>query len=186
MSIVFVVNSNRNLICFQSMLTQKQIFRKSALNLSNNIPKGTAYNNNGDGKTLVDKQDDDTTSITQTDSQSVYSSESDQLCNSRVGTALYDKNYRTTADHIPLGLEKNMPTPRKNVRFSNTVRVCLIPCRRELEVIKNRLWWSPYDVEFFKMDAYEEMKHYIELHKCSVKDGLTNLYQPSKQELEYK
>ena len=165
------------------MLTQKQILRKSALTFNTNMLSG--FNKNCERKKFIDKQDDETASVTQADSQSIYSSGSDKRSSSRLDTAdsIYDKNYRTTADHIPLGLDENMPTPRKNVTFSNTVRVCLIPCRRELDVIKHHLWWSPYDIEFFKLEAYDEIKHYIETHKCSVKEGLTKLYQPSKEEV---
>ena len=167
------------------MLTQKQMFRKAAMNINTNMLN--AFSSNTEKKKVIDKQDDETASVSQADSQSLYSAESDKPYSSRSGTAddVYDKtNYHPTADHIPLGLEENMPTPRKNVTFSNTVRVCLIPCRKELDVIKHHLWWSPYDIDFFKLEAYDEMKHYIESNKCSVKDALTKLYQPSKEEVE--
>lgn len=160
------------------MLSQKQTLRKSILNLSMNTLTGNSIHT--EGKKLVDKQDDETSSVTQSDTLSMYSSESDKTCSSRfsVTEAIYDKYYRTTADQIPLGLEENMPIPRKMVTFSSTIQVSLIPCRGELDLIKHHLWWSQNDVQYFKMDAHEEVTRYTVLHKCSVKEGLTNLYQP--------
>ena len=151
------------------------------------------YLNDTNTKRIDEKYDDETASITQneiitkmdTSRASMHSISSPNPSPSpRMSEAIYDKNYRTTADHIPLGLETNLPTPRKRVRFSKTVRVVLITCRSELCMMSRySIWWSAADFDSFKAHAFEEIKQFITFHGCSIKDGLFHLYQPSEEDL---
>ena len=167
------------------MLSQKQILRKFAIKSSCN----TVY------ATLKAKCDDETANVTQTEDQSIDLSESthsDITPVSPVGScctsdAMYDENYRTTPDHIPLGFDSNIPTSsgfivqsaiRKSVRFLNAVRVCLIPCRKDLTTLRDYIWWSTVDMNLFKLDAFMEIKQFIECNRCTVKGAMIVMYQP--------
>ena len=167
------------------MLSQKQILRKFAIKSSCNPVYAT----------LEAKCDDETASVTQTDQQSIDLSEStnsDITPVSPVGScctsdAMYDENYRTTPDHIPLGFDSNIPTSsgflvqsptKKCVRFLNAVRVRLIPCRKELKTLRDSIWWSEVETGSFKLDAYMEIKQFIELNRCTLKAAMFVMYQP--------
>tara|TARA_A100001015_G_scaffold279357_1_gene340463 strand:- start:991 stop:1266 length:276 start_codon:yes stop_codon:yes gene_type:complete len=47
---------------------------------------------------------------------------------------------------------------KKKLRFDNIVKVCLIPCRREILPIKDLLWWSDIDCLRFKTERDIEIK----------------------------
>ena len=87
-------------------------------------------------------------------------------------------NYRDTADENDMTSETTVFKPVKNVTFCNIVRVCLIPTRAEFMPMFNDLWWSVNDIDYFKNDAYLEMKSYLETNRCSLKEGMLALYQP--------
>ena len=171
------------------MLSQKQILRKSALPMKPSCKSlhYCSYNN---------KCDDETESVTEADLQSMDLSDSTRsdstpTDSSRTYESLYDESYRTTADHIPLGLDSNVnsvseiivqSTPRKSVSFSNLVRVCLVPCRKELMVLRDYIWWSTVDMDLFKLDAFMEIKQFIECNRCNLKTAMIVMYQPMEME----
>lgn len=66
----------------------------------------------------------------------------------------------------------------KRVQFCKTIRVLLIPCRKELDVIKNDLWLNRDQIDDFKVDAFLEMKEFMERNESSVKEAMLHLYQP--------
>ena len=169
------------------MLSQKQILRKSAIKPSCNPIRYYSYKE----KKIDEKCDDETASVTQTELQCIDLSDSTHFDSSPAGSSstnetVYDENYRTTADHIPLGLDSNFPplsehitqsTPRKSVQFSKVVRVCLIPCRTELNVLRNSILWSAEEINSFKLNAYLEITQFIEQNQCTLKAAMSVLYQ---------
>ena len=156
---------------------------------SRNLPN--YFSRNLKGKTIDEKCDDETASI-QTDLQSIDLTESNYSDSTSTRSpcfneTAFDDNYSIASDHIPLGLDSKFPStgecitqsaPRKSVRFSNVVRVCLIPCRKELMVLRYYIWWSRIETESFKLDAFMEIKHFIEHNQCDVKAAMFVLYQP--------
>ena len=151
------------------------------------MKSGCSINTSSEGKRRIDKLDDG--SVTLADTLSICSSESDETSCSQVSISdtWYDKNYRTTSRHVPLGLEQNIPALKKvtkHVTFSNTVQLNFIPTRLDLGLIKHYIWWSQSEIQYFKMEANRDLANYICLHKCSAKEALTKLYQHSIEELD--
>jgi hypothetical protein len=72
-----------------------------------------------------------------------------------------------------------IPFQKKKVRFSNIVDCILIPCCNDLSVIKNELWWSRNDCEFFYLSSVREIKKFIINHNpyLTFKEGKDLLYQ---------
>lgn len=130
------------------------------------------------------KNDDETGSITQSDLQSM------DVCESYDSSPISSSRTSETdcRSQIPLGLESNLPlkvqcyipnpSPRKRVTFAKTVRVVLIPCRRELQLLRYYLWWTVIEIDSFKAHAFFEMQQFVRINQCSIKDGLVYLYQP--------
>ena len=130
------------------------------------------------------KNDDETGSITQSEFQSMDICESyDSSPISSCRTSEADR-----CSQIPLGLEAIVPSKvqcyisnppaRKRVTFAKTVRVVLIPCRRELQLLRYYLWWTVTEIDSFKANAFFEIQQFVQVNRCSIKDGLTYLYQP--------
>ena len=72
-----------------------------------------------------------------------------------------------------------IPFQRKKVRFSNVVDCILIPCCNDLSVIRNQLWWTSHDCDFFYYSSVREIKSFIKNHDptLSFKEGKDLLYQ---------
>ena len=155
------------------MLTQKQMIRKfvSKLNL---------HHSKHDHAT-----DDESDSAA--DSLDICESvtSSPQICTLRT-SSISDKSLRTN-DVTPRtssfynGSNSLPPSPnssaKKHVKFSNKVRVVLIPCRAELGTLQDRLRWSLAEIDAFKLEAYLEMREFLDQNDCSFKDGVYHLYQ---------
>lgn len=174
---------------FKIIYIKLVLYKMSLTKINLNLVK---YLNSTSEKQIDEKNDDGTASITQNEIKTTMDTSRSILSMSspspspRMSEAVYDKNYRTTADHIPLGLETNMPTPRKKVRFSKTVRVVCIPCRSDFcTMSRYSTWWSVADIDSFKEHAFEEMRQFITFHGCSIKDGLSRLYQPTEEDLAF-
>ena len=70
---------------------------------------------------------------------------------------------------------------KKNVTFSNTQYMHIIPTRKEIIAanLRKDLWWSNNDYMRFRFEAFNEMKEIREKHPCiSREQGLKLLYQP--------
>lgn len=148
------------------------------------------FSNQGKRK-MCDKNDDETGSFTQSDMLSM------DVCESYDSTPMSSSRSSETDDYrtqIPLGLENIMPSKvqcyipkpasRKRVTFARTVRVVLIPCRKELQLLRYYLWWTVAEIDSFKAHAFFEMQQFIKLNQCSIKDGLNYLYQPEELSLQ--
>ena len=53
------------------------------------------------------------------------------------------------------------PLQKKKVRFSEIVNCVLIPCCRELFVIKEELWWTSNECDSFYYSSVREIKNFI-------------------------
>ena len=77
------------------------------------------------------------------------------------------------------------PKEQRNIRFSATVHVCLIPTRQEMKLTIDELFWKPGDYNTFKMEAVAELKAFLTSHGLTPKQAITELYQPNDQDREY-
>ena len=78
---------------------------------------------------------------------------------------------------LPQIINKN----KKNVTFSNTKYMHIIPTRKELieENLSNDLWWSNNDYIQFRFEALNEMMEIKEKHpNINRQQSLKLLYQP--------
>jgi hypothetical protein len=72
-----------------------------------------------------------------------------------------------------------IPFQKKRVRFSEIVHCVLIPCCKDLYIIRDDLWWSGNECDFFYYSSVREIKRFIENHDpiLSFKQGKDLLYQ---------
>ena len=68
------------------------------------------------------------------------------------------------------------------IRFSSTVRVCLIPSRLDMEPLITELYWLPEDYITFKREAVTELKLLIKDLSLTAKAAISMLYQPSESD----
>jgi len=69
---------------------------------------------------------------------------------------------------------------RKKITFDNVVNVVLIPSAKEMESIKNDIWWSRIDYTTFYVSARKEVSDFIEQHyPMNQYQAMKLLYQPS-------
>jgi hypothetical protein len=94
---------------------------------------------------------------------------------------LSDSRRRTTGDLRSNFLIENSINikPVKHVRFNDTVRIILVPCRQEYrqKLLHNLVWWSSSDYSSFKNQARDEILMYIKTKKCDLKTAISLLYQ---------
>lgn len=74
---------------------------------------------------------------------------------------------------------------RKNVRFSETCRVILIPCLAEYRSLGLHLdmWWQEKDYRIFKSSAAQEISNLFFSFGGDVKSITKSLYQPDSDKL---
>jgi hypothetical protein len=72
-----------------------------------------------------------------------------------------------------------LPLQKKKVRFSEIVNCVLIPSCRDLFFIKEELWWSGNECDFFYYSSVREINNFIINHNpaLSFKQGKDLLYQ---------
>ena len=70
----------------------------------------------------------------------------------------------------------NINIVNKTVNFLKTVRVCLIPRREEFAPIKHNIWWKSDDYEVFRASAVCELFTIMNVHECTLKEGMSILY----------
>jgi hypothetical protein len=68
------------------------------------------------------------------------------------------------------------------MRFSSTVKICLIPCRKELMPQIIELFWTSDDYINFKNDAVSELRSHLISNGITAKEAIFRLYQPSDEE----
>ena len=69
---------------------------------------------------------------------------------------------------------------RKKITFDNVVNVILIPCAKEMESIKNEIWWSKIDYATFYVSARKELRDFMEENSpINRVQAMKLLYQPS-------
>lgn len=69
---------------------------------------------------------------------------------------------------------------RRKIKFDNVVNVVLIPCAKEMESIKNDLWWSKTDYISFYMSSCKELRDFMCEHSLLNKtNAMKLLYQPA-------
>ena len=74
------------------------------------------------------------------------------------------------------------PKEQRNIRFSATVHVCLIPTRQEMKLTIDELFWKPCDYNTFKTEAVAELKALLTSQGLTPKQAITELYQPNDQD----
>jgi hypothetical protein len=76
--------------------------------------------------------------------------------------------------------EKIIQKRRKQLRFSESVKVVLIPTADEYRKANfaEVLWWAPSSYEEFKRSALEEIKGAMRQHHSDVKGAMNIIYQP--------
>jgi hypothetical protein len=84
---------------------------------------------------------------------------------------LFEENYNRECSVI------QCKTQKKRVEFSKIVRVCLMPCRKEVEEFSYRLWWNAKELDEFKIAALIELNITIQVQRCTVKQAMVMLYQ---------
>lgn len=68
--------------------------------------------------------------------------------------------------------------PKNPLRFSSTVRVCLVPTREELKAIIDDLYFKAEDYGKFKTDAVTELREVLVRLGVTSKQAIEILYQP--------
>ena len=68
--------------------------------------------------------------------------------------------------------------PKNPLRFSSTVRVCLVPTREELKAIIDDLYFKAEDYGKFKTDAVTELREVLVKLGVTSKQAIEILYQP--------
>ena len=68
--------------------------------------------------------------------------------------------------------------PKKKIKFSLVIKVCLIYERKELMPIASDLFWTPADCDRFKKDAFTEVIRCKQKYNCTAKESIIMLYQP--------
>ena len=73
------------------------------------------------------------------------------------------------------------PKTRKKIKFDNVVNVVLIPSAKEMESIKNDLWWSKTDYISFYMSSCKELRDFMCEHSPPLNrfQAMKILYQPT-------
>lgn len=69
----------------------------------------------------------------------------------------------------------------KGVKFSNKVRIILIPSKDELD--KHELYWDAVDMATFKEDAEIDVFLFAVANSMSMSQAIKKLYQQSPEEL---
>lgn len=65
----------------------------------------------------------------------------------------------------------------RNVKFSGTIQVCLIPTRHEFAGHHDDLFWSGIECQSFKFDAVREIRAFAIESGCTPKEAIKALYQ---------
>ena len=65
---------------------------------------------------------------------------------------------------------------RRNMRFSTTVHVCLVPTRQELETVMDCLYFTAEDFSQFKKDAVFELREVITRFGIGSKQAIKLMY----------
>ena len=74
--------------------------------------------------------------------------------------------------------KNNYPNNKKKIKFSSLVRVQFIPFFYEENIPS--LWWTPYELMDFKMQATKEIMELKQKHPhISILDAQKLLYQPN-------
>jgi len=76
----------------------------------------------------------------------------------------------------------------KKIKFNFIVRVLSIPNRQEIFDfnLREKLWWSKDELEFFKKNSYDEVFNLIQRHKfMTIKQASKLLYQPGSMTIIY-
>ena len=74
----------------------------------------------------------------------------------------------------------SLPSGRKKVTFCPQVEVVLIPSIADLDPsIRADLWWDMTAFKTFTLCAYLQLRECMNANECSVREALTQLYQPS-------
>ena len=71
----------------------------------------------------------------------------------------------------------------KTVRFSNLLKVILIPARNEI-LNKYDLFWDVEETRQFREEAIHDIEAYVELHSVSPDEAQWQLYQPEYEKLD--
>lgn len=71
----------------------------------------------------------------------------------------------------------------KSVRFSNVLKVILIPTRNEI-FNKYDLFWDMEETRLFREEAIRDIDTYVQLHSVSPDEAQWQLYQPDYEKLD--
>jgi len=147
------------------MLRRKTIWRKTKIVQSDN--------NNIDGNEMT----------LHTEAQMDIDNDSFALLNKtnptpikKLRSALSISNFLNMTDKV----EK--PKDTRTLRFSSTVRVCLIPCRQDMLMLSADIFWESDDYTVFKNEAVAELKETLHRLGITAKLAIAKLYQPSIEE----
>lgn len=77
------------------------------------------------------------------------------------------------------------PKTRRKIKFNSVVNVVLIPCVKEMESMKNDLWWSKTDYASFYMSSCKELRDFMCEHSPPINrfQAIKLLYQPDPASL---
>jgi hypothetical protein len=70
---------------------------------------------------------------------------------------------------------------KKKVKFSNFVKIILIPTRTEYNNLSHFLWWNEEDYKLFKISAVNELNEIVKRHHGTMTYSHASkiLYQPN-------
>jgi hypothetical protein len=154
------------------MLTQKQLWRKTkASNRSNShlsvlfkTPSFICFKKKKSFIVVDNSVNRSIKSLTDSSEQSISSSRT-------LKSSLSSSYLR--------GLGERKPVDNRKLRFSSTVKVCLILSRPELKMYFDDLYWRGDICNSFKEEALAELKLFMAQNKCTAKQAIFRLYQPS-------
>ena len=61
---------------------------------------------------------------------------------------------------------------KKKVRFLKNPEVVMIPTRNTFIPLFSDLWWNEIELQTMKNEAYAEMREYLYLNNCDIKQGI--------------
>lgn len=130
--------------------------------------------------TFNDDNENETTNLT---SSSLSSSSSSTTTSTSSPSTLSIK--RNPSNDKILNILPKKEINNKQVRFSETCRVVLIPCLKEYRSLGLHLdmWWQEKDYRSFKISATQEISNFLSLFGGDVKAITRSLYQPDSAKM---
>ena len=95
--------------------------------------------------------------------------------NAQVANTILTANNNSKNSHKIPTKRKNYIAPIKKVHFSLDNLIIIVPSRVDLMPSFSDLWWQDVELQIFQAEAYSQMRQYLHLNKCNIRQGLTSI-----------